>query len=81
MEQPKSARLLLTPSQSSRDQRRLGHVMGHCDAHSAEHVDSLADFIDKVVLPFVVLVEQQMQLFERRPCRLPVVLLVQIHGA
>jgi hypothetical protein len=52
--------------------------MGHCDAYPAEHLDSLGDLVDKVILPFVVLVEQQMQLFERRPCCLPVVLLVQI---
>jgi len=36
--------------------------MGHSDAYSAEHLNSLSDSVDTVVLPFIVLVEQQMQL-------------------
>jgi hypothetical protein len=36
--------------------------MGHSDAYSAEYLNSLSDSVDKVVLPFIVLEEQQMQL-------------------
>ena len=63
MEKPRNSHgYFLTPFRRLGDQRRFGHVMGHSDAHSAEHLNSLSDSVDKLVLPFIVLVEQQMQL-------------------
>jgi hypothetical protein len=52
--------------------------VSHCDADAAEQLDSFGDLVDELVLLLVVLVEEQMQLIKRRPCHLPVVLLVQV---
>src|SRR3954471_16976363 len=66
-----------------RDQRRLRDIVGHGEADAAQQLDSLGNLIDELVLRLVMLVEQQMQLVERRSGDLPMVLLVHVaqrHG-
>ena len=65
------------------NQRRLGDVGGHREAHAAEQLDPLGDLVDQLALLLEVLVEQQVQLVEGRARHLPVVLLVEVaqrHG-
>jgi hypothetical protein len=50
----------------------------HLDAHAAQELNALGDFVDKLVLFVVVLVEQEMQLIKSRAGGLPVMFLVQI---
>src|SRR5438128_11292790 len=69
---------LFAASWWSRDQRRLGDVVSHCDTHAAEQLDSLGDRINRLVLLLVVPVEQEMELTERRSRKLPMMFLVQI---
>src|SRR2546425_2825694 len=74
---------LLPASRRPRDQRHLGHVVGHGNAHAAKRLDPLRDGVDHPALFIEVLVEEQVELVEGWPADLPVVLLVQIpqgHG-
>ena len=61
-----------------RNQRHIGHVRRHRDAHAAQYLNAFGNRVDKLILLAVMLVEQQMQLIERRSRDLPVVLLVQV---
>ena len=46
---------------------RLGDIVCHRDAHAAQELNALGDFVDKLVLFVVVLVEQEMQLIKVGP--------------
>jgi hypothetical protein len=52
--------------------------VSHREADAAQELDAFGDFVDKLILLAVVLVEQKVQLVERRPADLPMMLLVQI---
>ena len=79
VEQPRNLDgYFFTSFRRSRNQRRLRDIMSHREAHAPEHLDSFGDFVDKLVLLVVVRIEKQMQLMERWPCDLPVMLFVQI---
>src|SRR5262249_9661077 len=69
---------VLTGARRPRDQRHLGHVVGHGDAHAAKRLDPLRKGVDQSALFIEVLVEEQVELIEGRSADLPVVLLVQI---
>jgi hypothetical protein len=69
---------LLAASRRPRDERHLGHVVGHGDAHAAQRLDPLRDGVDQAALFIEVLVEEQVELVEGRPADLPVVLLLAL---
>ena len=65
------------------DLRRLGHVRRHSFADTAEQLDTLGNRVYQFDLLVEVLIEEQMQLIERRSGDLPVRLLIQVaesHG-
>ncbi len=68
----------LAAARRARNQRRLGNVRRHRDAHAAKELNPLGDEIDDLDLLVVMLVEQQMQLVEGRAGDLPVVFLVHV---
>ena len=59
----------------------LGHVGAMAMLDAAQHHDPLGDLVDQLRLLAGMLVEQQVQLIERRARHLPVVLLVHDRGA
>src|SRR5215468_6576572 len=71
-------RRLFAPAGRPRDERRLGDVVRHRDADTAEQLDTFRDRIDELVLLAGVLVEEQMELVEARTRNLPMVLLVEV---
>src|ERR1700751_4107885 len=73
----------LTPARWALDSRHLSNIVRHRDADAAAEVYPLGDGVDQFHLLVEVLVEEQMQLVERRPDDLPMRFLVQIaesHG-
>jgi hypothetical protein len=65
------------------DLRSLRYIRCHGYADAAEQLNTLGDGINEFDLLVEVLIEEQMQLVEPRPCDLPVRFLVQIaegHG-
>jgi hypothetical protein len=60
------------------DNRHFRRVGPHRHAHAAQHHHALRQQIHQLGLFLVVLIEQQVQLVERRPRHLPMVLLVQV---
>ena len=84
MQQPRNLhRHFVAAARRARNQRCLRHVVGHGDAHAAQRLDPLRDGVHEFALLIEVLVEEKMELVERRPADLPVVFLVQVpqrHG-
>jgi hypothetical protein len=78
MEQPRELHgNLLAAAGRARDQgRRLRHVVRHRETHAAQRLDPLGDGVHQLALFSEVLVEEEVELVERRPTDLPVVLLV-----
>ena len=62
----------------TRNRCGIGDVGGDRNADAAEKLNTFSNLVDKIVLLLIMLVKQQVQLIERRPCHLPVVLLVQV---
>jgi len=67
---------LLAAAGRTRDQGRLRHVVRHRETHTAQRLDPLGDGVHQLALFSEVLVEEEVELVERRPTDLPVVLLV-----
>ena len=60
------------------DASQLGDIGRHGNTDSTQELDSFRDRVDDLVLFFVVLVEQKMELIESRSRYLPMRLLVEI---
>lgn len=71
-------RRVLAILRRAREPCRFGDIGRHRDRDSAKGLDSFRDLVDQRQLLFMVLVEKQVQLVERRTRRLPMVLLVEI---
>src|SRR5436309_1300444 len=69
-------RNLLTAARRTLDPRNLSNIVCHRDAYAAEELYPLGNGVDQFHLLVEVLVEEQMQLVERRPGNLPVRFLV-----
>src|ERR1700740_2773223 len=68
----------LAPPGRPWNQRRLCDVVRHRNAHPAEQLNALRHGVDYVVLLLIVLIEEEMELIERRAGHLPVMFLVQV---
>jgi hypothetical protein len=46
------------------DQCHFGHIRWHRGAHTAQHLNTLGDLVDELILLGMVFIEEQMQLVE-----------------